>query len=129
MDVAASQGPAFCLSVTSVVFIRCRHPLSLSAAGIRFHPLKTHLSPVHKRLLLALAAGWSLKAHRDIEGRKQFQLHYPDRPAEPVAWEVAEYLADHGLIDSNKKFPAATFWLTDKGKAATEALSRDRAPR
>lgn len=87
------------------------------------------LTSAHKQLLRALAAGWSLKAHRDIEGRKHFQLHHPDRPAEPVAWEVAESLAEHGLIDSNKKFPAATFWLTDEGKAAAEALSRDRAPR
>lgn len=87
------------------------------------------LSAVHKQLLLALAAGWALKAHRDIEGYKGFQLHHPDKPAEAVAWEVAEYLAEHGLIDSNKKFPAATFWLTNTGKAVVEEISRDPAPR
>ncbi|MGQ0600598.1 MAG: hypothetical protein ACT4QE_02750 [Anaerolineales bacterium] len=87
------------------------------------------LNAEHRRLLLALAAGWSLKAHRDIEGRKVFQLHHPDKPAEAVAWDVAEYLAEHGLIDSNKKFPAATFWLTEAGKAIVEEISRARAPR
>ena len=80
------------------------------------------LSSAHKRLLLALAQGWSLKAHRDLEGRKFFQLHHPDRPAEPVAWGVAEYLAKHGLIDSNKKFPAATFWLTEVGRSIVDKL-------
>jgi hypothetical protein len=80
------------------------------------------LSSAHKHLLLALAEGWTLKAHRDIEGRKRFQLHHPDRPAEPVAWKVAEYLAEHGLIDSNKKFPAATFWLTELGRRTAASL-------
>ncbi len=84
-----------------------------------------HLSSAHRRVLLALAGGWALKAHRDIEGRKVFQLHHSDGRTEPVGWDVAEYLAEHGLIDSNKKFPAATFWLTEGGKVVVAELSRD----
>jgi hypothetical protein len=78
----------------------------------------------HRRLLLAIAAGHALKAHRDIDGRKEFRLHRADgRPAEAIDRRLAEDLARQGLIDSNKKFPAATFWLTEKGRQVVEALS------
>lgn len=77
----------------------------------------------HRRLLLAIAAGRILKAHRDIEGRKEFRLQSADgRPAEVVPWRVAQDLSEQGLIDSNKKFPAAMFWLTDKGRAVIARL-------
>lgn len=84
-------------------------------------------SAAHTQLLRALAEGWALKAHRDIEGRKAFQLHHPDGRSEPADWNIAEALAEQGLIDSNKKFPAATFWLTEKGKQMLAELNRDHA--
>lgn len=74
-----------------------------------------------------MASGWALKAHRTLDGRKQFQLHHAGGAAEPVDWSVAGALAARGLIDSNKKFPAATYWLTEAGRAAVAALSRDSA--
>jgi len=77
------------------------------------------LTAARRRLLLALAAGQTLKAHRDIDGHKQFRLHPAEGgPGEPVDRRVAEALAEAGLIDSNKKFPAATFWLTEAGRQA-----------
>ena len=76
----------------------------------------------HKRILLALAQGHALKSHRDVDGGKVYQLHSLDGPAETVARAAVEYLQDHGLIDSNKKFPAATFWLTERGKATLTKL-------
>lgn len=79
------------------------------------------LSAEHRRLLLALAAGHTLKAHRDIEGHKEFRLYHTDGPTEIIPRRYVDDLAEQGLIDSNKKFPAATFWLTEKGK--TLALS------
>lgn len=76
------------------------------------------LSAGHRRLLQALAAGHSLKAHRDLEGGKLFRLHFTDgRPAEAVDRRLADDLVAGGLLDSNKKFPAATFWLTAAGQA------------
>ncbi len=57
-----------------------------------------------------------LKAHRDIEGGKVCILHLLDGDEEIIPPAAVEYLVEHGLIDSNKKFPAATFWLTEKGK-------------
>lgn len=76
------------------------------------------LTAEHWRLLKAMADGHTLKAHRDIEGHKEFRLHFVDgRAPEMIERHWADELAEAGLIDSNKKFPAATFWLTEKGRA------------
>jgi hypothetical protein len=74
------------------------------------------LSSLHKTLLRAVARGDVLKAHRDIEGAKDYKLHPLNGPEQEIDPAVVAYLCDHGLIDSNKKFPAATFWLTEKGR-------------
>lgn len=63
-----------------------------------------------------MAAEHFLKSHRDIEGNKSYQLHPLHGEPEQVSPKIVEFLRDNGLIDSNKKFPVATFWLTDKGK-------------
>jgi hypothetical protein len=82
------------------------------------------LSPAHRRLLRALAAGHTLKAHRDLEGGKVFRLHFADsRPAEDLDRRLAEDLVARGLLDSNKKFPAATFWLTAAGRELARTLA------
>ena len=86
------------------------------------------LSPAHRRLLTALADGWTLKSHRDVEGHKEYRLHSPDGADESAAWAIVEFLQEDGLIDSNKKFPAATFWLTEKGRAALDGQSHRIAP-
>jgi hypothetical protein len=64
-----------------------------------------------------------LKSHRDIEGNKMYKLHPLEGPEQIVPAEVVDALVEHGLIDSNKKFPAATYWLTEKGKALVVTLS------
>jgi hypothetical protein len=79
------------------------------------------LSATQHRLLLAIANGSFLKAHRDLEGHKLYQLHPLQGEPQPMSGEDVQYLVDQGLIDSNKKFPAATFWLTEKGKAMLKA--------
>jgi len=76
------------------------------------------LSAAHKRILLAIATGHFLKAHRDIEGGKVYKLHPLRGDPEIINGDDVQRLCDEGLIDSNKKFPAATFWLTEKGKVA-----------
>jgi hypothetical protein len=70
------------------------------------------------QLLRAMAAGSTLKVHRDMDGHKDFVLHPLKGAPEPVPAAVAVALVEAGLIDSNKKFPAATFWLTERGRAA-----------
>lgn len=65
-----------------------------------------------------MGSDWTLKAHRDIEGRKEFWLHPLEGEAQSVDAETVARLVAQGLIDSNKKFPAATFWLTEAGRRA-----------
>ncbi|HLB48108.1 MAG TPA: hypothetical protein VJL59_13965 [Anaerolineales bacterium] len=76
------------------------------------------LTATQQRLLRAIASGHFLKAHRDIEGGKVYRLHPLQGEPEIVNSDDVQHLCDEGLIDSNKKFPAATFWLTEKGKVA-----------
>ena len=66
-------------------------------------------------LLQSMAHGLRLKDHCDIEGHKSFVLHRVDDSGESVNWSDVEALVDAGLISSNKKFPAATYWLTEQG--------------
>jgi hypothetical protein len=75
------------------------------------------LTPAQVELLQAIANGLILKSHRDLEGRKEYRLHSPDGHVSSAAWDDVEALQSAGLIDSNKKFPAATYWLTDSGRA------------
>jgi hypothetical protein len=82
----------------------------------------TRLSPTQKELLLAITAGYSLKAHRYLDGSKVYQLHALDGSVETVQRTTVEALCEHGLLDSNKKFPAATYWLTAKGQALAAGL-------
>lgn len=82
----------------------------------------------HKRVLLALASGCALKSQRDVEGMKMYQLYPLGHPAETMARATIEYLQDQGLIDSNKKFPAATYWLTEKGRALAAATASESTP-
>jgi hypothetical protein len=81
------------------------------------------LSSAQQHILLAVADGVFLKAHRDLDGRKIFQLHPLTGSPEEVDGADVLALTEAGLLDSNKKFPAATFWLTDRGRALIAALS------
>lgn len=81
------------------------------------------LSAARKHILLAVSAGRILKAHRDLEGRKIFKLHPLQGEPEIIDGADVQALGVAGLLDSNKKFPAATFWLTDKGRQLVARLS------
>jgi len=82
----------------------------------------TSLSERQRRLLLAMARGMRLKDHRDIEGHKTYALHSPDGSRQPVDPSDVAALVDLGLISSNKKFPSATYWLTEHGRHVTQLL-------
>jgi hypothetical protein len=71
-------------------------------------------------LLRKMSSGYLLRDHRDIDGAKSYTLHAMDNSVESVSVETIEALIDAGLIDSNKKFPSATYWLTQDG--STRAL-------
>jgi hypothetical protein len=75
-----------------------------------------HLSIDQRRVLLAIATGSALKSQRYLDGTKLYQLHALDGSAATVSRATVNALERHGLIDSNKKFPAATYWLTETGQ-------------
>jgi len=79
------------------------------------------LTTEQRTLLQAMAHGSTLKVHRTLDGAKDYRLYSLDRAAENVARSNVEALQKQGLIDSNKKFPAATFWLTDAGRACLDS--------
>jgi hypothetical protein len=74
------------------------------------------LTSAQVELLQAIANGVALKSHRDLAGHKEYRLHTLDGQSTLVAWEDVALLQSAGLIDSNKKFPAATYWLTERGR-------------
>ncbi len=78
------------------------------------------LSEAHKKVLQALADGWSLKSHRYLSGVKVYQLHPLDGAPQTVERSTVDFLCEHHLIDSNKKFPSATYWLTEAGRELIE---------
>jgi hypothetical protein len=81
------------------------------------------LSPAQRDLLRAIAAGQTLKAHRYLDGSKVFRLHALDGSVVTVRRATVEALSENGLLDSNKKFPAATYWLTAQGRALSASLA------
>ena len=87
---------------------------------------KRTLSEPQRKLLAQIAGGARLKDHRDIEGGKRYTLTIDTADAIVVDSKLVEGLLARGLIDSNKKFPSATYWLTDTGKQAAAAMSADR---
>lgn len=76
------------------------------------------LSAAEQAVLRLLAQGWTLKSHRNLDGDKVYLLHPLDE-GEPqdVRAETVRALVEGGLLDSNKKFPAATYLLTERGNA------------
>lgn len=62
-----------------------------------------------------MRAGAALKVHRTLDGEKVHRLHPLDGEPENVERALVESLVGLGLIQSNLKFPAATYVLTDAG--------------
>ena len=79
------------------------------------------LSPAQRTLLRAMLDGAALKVHRDLDGNKTHLLHPLTGEPTPVAAELVESLRVLGLIQSNLKFPAATYLLTDRALDALTA--------
>lgn len=76
-------------------------------------------------LLARIANGGTLKCHRYIDGVKVYRLHLLDGTVEMPSAKVVDQLKRGHHIDSNKKFPAATYLLTDKGRQAVLAVTQE----
>ncbi len=74
-------------------------------------------SKVEIKILCALADGAALKSHRYLDGTKIYQLHSLAGAVEPVPKRLVDALLRCGYITSNQKFPAATYSLTEPGRA------------
>ena len=86
------------------------------------------LSEAHKQLLCELARGSRLQDHRDVEGGKVYKLHALDNaPDTLISAAMVAYLQRHKLLESNMKFPAATYLLTDKGAAIATTLTASQS--
>lgn len=88
------------------------------------------LSDAQRALLAALQAGERLQVQRTLDGAKLHLLHRDGGDVtEAVAPDVVDSLVRAGLIESNMKFPTATFLLTDKGLAAAKTFTgSEQAP-
>ncbi len=67
-------------------------------------------------ILTAILTGHTLRSHRDIDGNKYFYLHALDGTKEAVDGTAVHRLRQQRLIETNHKFPSATFLLTDHGR-------------
>jgi hypothetical protein len=81
------------------------------------------VNKAQKRILLAMARGHMIKSHRDLDGTKVFKIHAPSGQAEIIPSNLVHSLRENGWVDSNKKFPVATFWLTQAGRDLVRHLS------
>jgi hypothetical protein len=76
-----------------------------------------------KTVLQGLIQGDTLKSHRNLEGQKVYKLHPLTGEPQTVSRRTVFWLKKRGLIVSNQKFPAATYVLTEKGKALALKLT------
>jgi predicted transcriptional regulator len=89
------------------------------------NPMK--LSKTQANIIYALTTGSTLKSHRYVDGTKLYKLHTLTGVETTVRWSIVQALKDRGLIDSNKKFPAATYLLTEKGRQVAERLTESKS--
>ncbi|MEM7800082.1 MAG: hypothetical protein AAF633_12895 [Chloroflexota bacterium] len=71
-----------------------------------------------RKLLEKIAAGGTLKSHRDINGIKKYVLYNRGHVEEAVSYNLVQALLRKNLLTTNQKVPAATFLLTTKGQKA-----------
>jgi hypothetical protein len=79
-------------------------------------------------LLRALLDGAVLKVHRTVDGAKVHQLHCHGEPPRAVEAATVRRLEAQNLIQSNMKFPAATYLLTEQGAILMYAAETKAAP-
>ena len=81
------------------------------------------LSKAQVKVLQGFMTGGTLKVHRHLDGSKVYLLDPLEGPPETLQGAIVDHLKAQGLIDSNKKFPAATYLLTEKGKEVAVSLA------
>lgn len=85
---------------------------------------KNQMGKAEQVVLVALADGWTLKSHRTLDGEKHYRLHSLDGAVADVEPSVVERLTARRYLQSNQKFPAATYLLTEKGRDFAQRSSK-----
>lgn len=80
------------------------------------------LTRVEQTILLHLLDGWTLRSRRELDGHKECYLHAPSGETTQTANKVVVRLREKGLIETNQKFPVATYLLTSVGKQIASQL-------
>ena len=78
-----------------------------------------------REILEALADGWVLKSRREFNGNKEFVLQFSNDQPIKINPIMIRKLRKKRLIDSNKKFPVSTFWLTELGQEIANEKSKN----
>lgn len=88
-----------------------------------FRSPRNALSRSQTRLLKALMQGGTLKSHRYFDGSKEYLLHTLNGETSLILKQDVRPLEDMGFLLTNHKFPAATLFLSTRGRcAADEAM-------
>ncbi len=93
---------------------------SLRAVNLRLSSSSPQrkISPTQKLILRSMLNGATLKSQRYLDGRKEFRLHLLNGNASQVTMQDVRGLENQGLLLSNHKFPAATLFLSQRGRRA-----------
>lgn len=83
------------------------------------------LSAEQQKTLIAIHQGIALRSQRDIEGKKIYELR-GESSVEPVALKTVLGLRKKGLVETNHKFPSATFLLTTHGEQIAAQLTGEQ---
>lgn len=86
---------------------------------------RVKLTATETTILQRLWRGDTLKSHRDVDGVKRYQLHPLEGPGTDVPGAAVLALRRKRLLETNHKFPAATFLLTERGRAIAQTLDPD----
>ncbi len=76
----------------------------------------------HVYVLKALFGGQMLKSHRNLDGAKVYRLHSLEGAGVVVTPAVVHALYEAGYLQTNHKFPTATYLLTPHGQEVAHYL-------
>lgn len=83
------------------------------------------LSDEQLRVLAAVFQGAALRSERDLEGQKRYLLYFDEGKKQVIGRKAMLDLRKKRLIETNHKFPSATFLLTEHGTAFAKIITDD----
>lgn len=85
------------------------------------------LNDEQQMILAAVFQGAALRSHRDLEGNKVYLLHFGEgEEKREIGRKATLDLRTKRLIETNHKFPSATFLLTTRGNTIGAKLANGK---